>query len=83
MLLVEPMRRTGASVRPLTEIAAREQIKRLWPLPQLSAGQSPTVATNMLAAKLARVCSVHCVCLSRNGNDLARLLVAPTPAVAA
>lgn len=82
ILLVEPMRRTEATARAMTAIEAREQLRLLWPIPQLSAGASATVATNMLSANLARTCSVQSVRLSRNGQDLARLLVRPAVAAA-
>lgn len=84
VLLVEPMRRSEASVTALNAIEAREQLKMLWPIPQLSAGASPKVTTNLISAALARTCSVQRVRLSRNGADLARLLVrAPTSAAVA
>ncbi len=82
VLLVEPMRRSAATARPLTNIEAREQLKQFWPVPQLSAGASPIVPTNLLATNLARTCSVHRVRLSRCGEDLARFLVRPQTAAA-
>ena len=72
VLLVEPMRRATASAMPMSAAAGREQLKRAWPIPQLSAAAGP----NVLAAKLARSCPVHRVRLSQNGGDLARMLVA-------
>jgi hypothetical protein len=80
VLVVEPMRRSQASARALTATEARELLRQSWPVPQLSAGSSPLVATNLLAANLARTCSVHRVRLSRRGEDLARLVVKPSAA---
>lgn len=82
VLLVEPMRRSLAAVTALTAIEAREQLKLLWPIPQLSGGASATVTTNQISTTLARTCSVQRVRLSRNGADLARLLVRPGAAAA-
>jgi hypothetical protein len=75
VLLVEPMRRTSASVTALSGAEARDQLKLLWPIPQLSAGASATMTPNVIATTLARTCSVQRVRLSRNGADLAALLV--------
>jgi hypothetical protein len=82
VLMVEPMRRSQASARPMTAVEAREQLRQFWPVPQLSAGSTPMVATNLLAANLARTASVHRVRLSRRGEDLVRFLVRPDAAAA-
>ena len=78
VLVVEPMRRTQASDTPVTAAAARELLKQIWPIPQLSAGASPTAPTHLLAAALAKTSPVHKVRLSRRGTDLAQMLVRPT-----
>ena len=83
VLLVEPMRRTVASVTPMGGAQARDQLKLLWPIPQLSAGRSPTVTPNLVSSTLARTCSVQRVRLSRNGADLAEMLVRRSTAAAA
>lgn len=75
VLLVEPMRRSQTHMQSLSAIEARDQLKHVWPIPQLSGGLSPTVAMNKLAANLARSCSVERVCLGRSGADFARFLV--------
>jgi hypothetical protein len=82
VLMVEPMRRSEASAWPLRALEAREQLRQLWPVPQLSAGSTPLVATNLLAARLAKTCPVHRVRLSRRGEDLVRFLVRPDAAAA-
>ena len=81
VLLVEPMRRTVASVTPLSQTEARNQLKLLWPIPQLSAGSSTTVP-NLFPATLARSCAVRRLRLSRDGADLARMLMESSAAAA-
>ena len=73
VLLVEPMRRAAASARPLTVARARDELRRLWPIPLLAAGRSAT-APNGLAARMARSSRVHRVRLGPDGDDLARML---------
>ena len=75
VLLVEPMRRSRAGTEPLHPSAAREQLKQRWPMPQLSANRRAITPTNQLAARLSKICPVHRVRLSRDPQDLVRMLV--------
>ena len=75
VVVVEPMRRQQASVRPINATVGRETIKERWPLPLLGGG-----GVNRLAAVLARSCAVHRVRLGRSGDDLASMLVRPAAA---